>query len=97
MTTLEEKRKKEKEATDKMLDELHNNVMGTRDIALRMGTHLEEHDKMLDTLGNRVDQTRFEVDRQNKSIVQMIQASEHRGFWVAVIALLLLMIILISV
>lgn len=96
MTELEE-RKKVIEDQNKLLDELHNSVLNTRQFAIQIGDELSEHDKMLSRLHQGVEDASMESNRQQKSVVQLLKDTKDGGFYGCVAVLVLVIIVLLVV
>nr|CCC51184.1 conserved hypothetical protein [Trypanosoma vivax Y486] len=80
---------------DRLLDELHNSVMNTKQYAISIGEDLNEQDKMLDELHTGVTLAADESRRQNSNVGQLLWESENRGFWIAFIVLVAILVFLI--
>ncbi|EAN77660.1 SNARE domain containing protein, putative [Trypanosoma equiperdum] len=80
---------------DRLLGELHNSVLNTRQYALAIGEDLEEQNTMLDDLQTDVERATDESRRQNYNVGQLLWESESRGFWTLFIVLSLILVVLL--
>lgn len=92
-----EERKKVVDDQNKLLDQLHNSVLNTRQYALKIGDELTEHDKMLDALHRGVEDASGETQRQQKSVVQLLKDSKNGGFYSIVAILVVVIVVLLMV
>lgn len=82
---------------NKMLDQLHASVMATRSHALNIKQELHDQDGMLTEVQTGVETANFESRRQTTQILQLIQDTSHRGFFIVVIILVLVIILLLMI
>ena len=95
--TTEEQRAAQRGEHDRLFDQLHESVMRTKGHATTISTELGEQDGMLDNLSSGIEHATFESRRQTQSIGQLLQDTRHRGFYFAVIILILIIIALMSI
>jgi len=93
----QEMRERETAQQNKLLDQLHNTIQQTKSYAVRIGEELQEQDAMLGTLQSGVDRTTAETRRQNASILQQLHESNHKGFFLTVAILVVIVIMLLLV
>lgn len=82
---------------NELLDQLHESVMNTRHYAINIGSEIGEQDAMLDQLHTNVGRTTDESRRQNQNVVQLLKESKNRGFYTAVIVLVVIILFLLLV
>jgi member of the syntaxin family of t-SNAREs len=97
MATELEERKKVFEDQNKLLDQLHNSVLNTRQFALTIGDELGEQDKMLNQLHSGVDEATEESRRQQRSVVQLLKDTKDSGFYCCVAVLVVVIIVLVVI
>ena len=93
---LEERRQAVHEQ-NKLLDELHNSVLNTRNYALRIGDELTEQDRMLTDLGHGVDRANDETQRQQRSIGNLLRDTKNGGFYTTVLILVGIIVVLLLI
>lgn len=96
MNEMEERRRTHDEQ-NKLLDQLHNSVLNTRQFALTIGDEIGEQDKMLNRLHAGVTEATDESQRQQRSVVQLLKDTKDSGFYCCVAILVLIIVVLVIV
>lgn len=80
-----------------LLDELHDSILNTQHYAISIGSHLQDQEQMIDTLHGGVTQTAEETQRRNRDVSRLLVQSQNRGFYVAVIVLVVIILFLLMI
>eukprot|EP00758_Cryptobia_borreli_P007163 Tbor_TRINITY_DN5255_c2_g1::TRINITY_DN5255_c2_g1_i1::g.16603::m.16603 len=82
---------------DAMLDQLHTSILQTKAHATNIHSELGDHDVLLSELSDGVSIANIETRRQTQSVGELLQDTRHRGFYIIVIVLVLVILTLLWV
>lgn len=80
---------------DIMLDDITHEITKLKDIAIIIGTEVDEHNALLDETNTEVGETNLRLNNTNKKLDKVMELAKNKQCWIITILLLILIIMII--